>query len=57
MYLNLAPPLSAEKANRISNKVLKDMLYYERSEITPAEIRWHRLRRGGYQPPANVASF
>ena len=50
MYLYLAPPLSAEKGKMhlIENEVLKDTLYYERSEITPAEILWHRPRRGGY---------
>ena len=30
---------------------------YERSEITPAVIQWHSPCRGGYYPPANVASF
>ena len=30
---------------------------YERSEITPAVIQWHSLRRGGYQPPANVTNL
>ena len=30
---------------------------YERSEISAQLIQWHRLRRGGYQPPANVANF
>jgi len=30
---------------------------YERLEISAQLIQWHRLRRGGYQPPANVADF
>ena len=30
---------------------------YERLEISAQLIQWHRLRRGGYQPPANVTNF
>ena len=45
----LFPPWGNNRADNIRP--------YERSEITPAVIQWHRPCRGGYQPPANVANL
>ena len=43
----VAPTLFPLRGNNRENIIFP----YERTEITPAEIRWHTPCRGGYQPP------
>ena len=48
-----APKLFSHRENNRADSIRP----YERLEISAQLIQWHRLRRGGYQPPANVANF